>query len=138
MRKLFLSLLLAAAAFWGVAAHAAEGIHMDPFPTERLKDLPSLQNGARLFSNYCLTCHGASLMRWNRLQDVGLDDKQIKDFLILGTQKVGDVMTVAMRPADAATLATVTCLLGLVALAVSALPAMVAAAIDPVSGLRAE
>jgi len=101
MRKLFISLLVAGAALWGIAAHAAKGIHMDPFPHERLKDLPSLQNGARLFSNYCLTCHGASLMRWNRLRDVGLDDKQIKDFLILGTQKVGDVMTVAMRPADA-------------------------------------
>ncbi|HUL68468.1 MAG TPA: cytochrome c1 [Burkholderiaceae bacterium] len=103
MRKLLVSVLLAIAALWGVAAHAAEGVHMDPFPNERLKDLPSLQNGARLFSNYCLTCHSASLMRWNRLRDIGLDDTQIKDFLILGTQKVGDVMTVAMRPADAKT-----------------------------------
>jgi ubiquinol-cytochrome c reductase cytochrome c1 subunit len=40
-------------------------------------------------------------MRWNRLQDIGLDDRQIKDFLIFGNQKVGDVMSIAMRPADA-------------------------------------
>lgn len=102
MKKLLVSLVLTAGALWGAAAYAAgEGIHMDPFPDARLKDLPSLQNGARLFANYCLNCHSASLMRWNRLQDIGLDDRQIKDFLIFGTQKVGDVMTVAMRPADA-------------------------------------
>jgi ubiquinol-cytochrome c reductase cytochrome c1 subunit len=102
MKKLLVSLALAAGALWGAAAQASgEGIHMDPFPDARLKDLASLQNGARLFANYCLNCHSASLMRWNRLQDIGLDDKQIKDFLIFGTQKVGDVMAVSMRPADA-------------------------------------
>ena len=101
MQKLLVCLMLAAGALWGAATAAAEGIHMDPFPDERLKDLASLQRGARLFANYCLTCHSASLMRWNRLEDIGLQDKQIKDFLIFGTQKVGDVMAVSMRPADA-------------------------------------
>jgi ubiquinol-cytochrome c reductase cytochrome c1 subunit len=102
MKKLLVSLLLAAAALWGTSVRAAgESIHMDPFPEARLKDLASLQNGARLFANYCLNCHGAALMRWNRLGDIGLDDKQIKDFLIFGNQKVGDVMSVALRPADA-------------------------------------
>jgi ubiquinol-cytochrome c reductase cytochrome c1 subunit len=102
MKKLFLSLAIAGAALWGATAHASgEAMHMDPFPDARLKDLAALQNGARLFANYCLNCHGASLMRWNRLNDIGLDDKQIKDFLIFGNQKVGDVMAIAMRPADA-------------------------------------
>jgi ubiquinol-cytochrome c reductase cytochrome c1 subunit len=102
MKKFLVALAVAAGALWGATAHAAgEAIHMDPFPEARLKDLSSLQNGARLFANYCLNCHSASLMRWNRLQDIGLDDKQIKDFLIFGSQKVGDVMGVAMRPADA-------------------------------------
>ncbi|HTT10392.1 MAG TPA: cytochrome c1 [Burkholderiaceae bacterium] len=102
MKKVLLFLALVAGTFWGAVTHAAgEGIHMDPFPEARLKNFASLQNGARLFANYCLNCHSASLMRWNRLQDIGLDDRQIKDFLIFGTQKVGDVMTVAMRPADA-------------------------------------
>ncbi len=40
-------------------------------------------------------------MRWNRLQDIGLDDKQIKDFLLSGNQKVGDMMGIAMAPKDA-------------------------------------
>ena len=100
MKRLLVVLALVAASAWGVVARA-EGVHMDPFPEARLKDYASLQSGARLFANYCLSCHSASLMRWNRLQDIGLDDKEIKDFLIFGTQKVGDVMTVAMRPADA-------------------------------------
>jgi ubiquinol-cytochrome c reductase cytochrome c1 subunit len=100
MKRLIVSLALAAAALWGLPSFANEGPRMDPFPVTRMKDLASLQSGARLFANYCLSCHSASLMRWNRLNDIGLDDKQIKDFLIFGNQKVGDVMTVALRPAD--------------------------------------
>lgn len=103
MKKLFLSFALAAAALWGAPSFASEAPHMDPFPVTRMKDLAALQNGARLFSNYCLSCHSASLMRWNRLADIGLDDKQVKDFLIFGNQKVGDVMSVAMRPGDGKT-----------------------------------
>src|SRR5262249_44717628 len=45
--------------------------------------------------------HGASLVRWNRLHDIGLDDKQIKANLIFGNQKVTDMMTAAMNPHDA-------------------------------------
>ena len=102
MKRILVLFFVAAAAIWGAAANASgEGIPMDPFPVERLKEVASLQRGSRLFANYCLNCHSASLMRWNRLNDVGLDDKQIKDFLIFGSQKVGDVMSIAMRPADA-------------------------------------
>ncbi len=46
-------------------------------------------------------CHSANLVRWNRLQQIGLDDRQIKEFLIFGNQKVGDTMRIAMSPADA-------------------------------------
>jgi ubiquinol-cytochrome c reductase cytochrome c1 subunit len=102
MKRLFVSFVLVALALIGGAARASgEGAHMDPFPVTRLKDLAALQNGARLFANYCLNCHSASLMRWNRLRDIGLDEKQIKDYLIFSNQKVGDVMSVAIRPADA-------------------------------------
>lgn len=102
MKRLLVCLALACTALWGSSVRAAgESIHMDPFPDARLRDLASLQNGARLFANYCLNCHSASLMRWNRLQDIGLEDRQIKEFLIFGNQKVGDVMSVAMRREDA-------------------------------------
>ena len=62
----------------------------------RLNDLSSLQNGAKLFVNYCLNCHAAAYMRFNRLKDIGLTEKQIKDNLLFTTDKVGDTMKISM------------------------------------------
>ena len=79
---------------------AAEG----GFPLERAPerhDLASLQNGAKLFINYCLNCHSASAMRYNRLRDLGLSEEQIKNNLLFSQDKVGGMMTTAMRPDDA-------------------------------------
>ncbi len=84
----------------GVYAAGAQ-VHLDEWPEARSKQLAALQNGARIFVNYCMGCHSAKLMRWNRLDAIGLDDRQIREFLIFGDQKVGDTMTIAMRPADA-------------------------------------
>jgi ubiquinol-cytochrome c reductase cytochrome c1 subunit len=82
---------------FGVAAQEAA---LDKWPTARANNLASLQNGARVFSNYCLNCHAASLMRWNRLRDIGLTEEQI-GMLIFGDQKVSDLMTISMNPKDA-------------------------------------
>ena len=60
----------------------------------------SLQRGAQIFTNYCLSCHSASSMRFNRLKDIGLTDEQIKKNMMFTTDKVGDVMHAAMAPAD--------------------------------------
>ena len=65
-----------------------------------LRDAASIQRGARVFVNYCLNCHSAAYMRYNRLMDLGLSEQQIKDNLIFSDAKVGDTMTVAMSPAD--------------------------------------
>ncbi len=92
---------LASALVIGSAGAAGAGYPLDHFPTEKLTDQPALQNGAKLFVNYCLNCHGAALMRYNRLQDLGLSDDQIKKGLLFTADKVGDPMTIAMRPADA-------------------------------------
>jgi len=73
----------------------------DRFPKERVTDMAALQNGARLFVNYCLNCHAAAYMRYNRLRDIGLSDEQIKRNLVFASEKVGDLMTVAMNPRDA-------------------------------------
>lgn len=102
MRKLIGALLLAAGGLFAAAASAAggSGIHMDQFPVAKTKDMAALQSGARIFANHCLNCHSANLMRWNRLQDIGLSDAQIKDFLIFGDQKVGDTMRIASTPRD--------------------------------------
>jgi len=54
--------------------------------------LGALQNGAKLFVNYCLNCHSAAFMRYNRLTDIGLTEQQIKDNLLFTTDKVGETM----------------------------------------------
>jgi ubiquinol-cytochrome c reductase cytochrome c1 subunit len=95
---------LAAAAIVAVpvSAHAAGGGYpLDHFPKEKLTDPAALQNGAKVFVNYCLGCHSANLMRYNRLQDIGLTEAQIKDNLMFTATKVGDPMRIAMSPNDA-------------------------------------
>jgi ubiquinol-cytochrome c reductase cytochrome c1 subunit len=85
----------------GSAQAAGGGIEWDKFPSKRVNDMAALQNGAKLFSNYCLNCHAAGFMRYNRLRDIGLTEEQIKDNLIFTGAKVGEVMHVALQPKDA-------------------------------------
>lgn len=81
--------------------HAAEGgIPWDKAPN-KTNDLVALQNGAKLFVNYCLNCHSAAFMRYNRLTDIGLTVEQIKDNLLFTTEKVGDNMVAAIDPKEA-------------------------------------
>src|SRR5687767_11360012 len=99
MKKLLLSLAVSLAALLPLApAHAvSEGIAWDRAP-EMTNDLPALQQGAKLFVNYCLSCHSAQYMRYNRLRDIGLTEQQIKDNLLFATDKVGDTMKAAIDP----------------------------------------
>lgn len=64
-------------------------------------DQASLQRGARTFINNCLNCHSANYMRYNRLVDIGLTEKEIKENLLFASDKVGDTMKVNMDPVDA-------------------------------------
>lgn len=80
---------------------AAEGgVPMDTWPVDRVQNPAALQNGARLFVNYCIGCHGANLVRWNRLQEIGLSDAQIQQYLIFGNQKVGDTIRNSVLASD--------------------------------------
>ena len=100
MKRIILSLLAAVSFAVAMPAFASEGgAPLDRFPKERLTDVAALQNGAKLFVNYCLNCHSASVVRYNRLTDsaVGLNEAQIKDNLLFATDKVGDTMTVALQ-----------------------------------------
>lgn len=66
-------------------------------------DTSSLQRGARIFVNYCMGCHSAAYMRYNRLgADLGITDDVLKSNFMFGTDKIGDTLEIAMRPADAA------------------------------------
>ncbi len=96
MKKiLFLASLLAS-----TMVFANSDLHLDKAPTN-LSDQQSLQRGVKTFVNYCLPCHSAQAMRYNRLQDIGLTDQQIKDNLIFTDAKVGDTMTNNMNKQDA-------------------------------------
>ena len=103
MKKLIYSLLASLMLLAGApAARAAEGgIPWDKFPMERVTDIAALQNGAKLFVNYCLNCHSAAFMRYNRLRDIGLSEQQIKDNLMFATDKVGETMKVSLDPKQA-------------------------------------
>lgn len=101
--KYFKKLVLVFAVALGVVAGAQAaggGIALDHAP-HKTNDLAALQNGAKLFANYCLNCHSAGYMRYNRLTDIGLTEQQIKDNLMFPTDRVGNTMKVAMDPAQA-------------------------------------
>lgn len=96
-----LALGLMASLVLATGAHAAsEGIAWDKAPS-KTTDLGALQNGAKLFVNYCLNCHSAAFMRYNRLTDIGLTEQQIKDNLLFTTDKVGETMKANIDPKQA-------------------------------------
>ena len=67
-----------------------------------IRDTAAIQRGAQLFVNYCLSCHSASYMRYNRLaEDLGLDEDLVMDNLVFADVKIGETMDIAMRPVDA-------------------------------------
>jgi len=99
MKKYLVIVLLALAPAWVLAAGG--GVHLDKAnidPTNK----QSLQRGARIFVNYCLSCHSASLMRYERIgNDLGVDEKLVSENLMFTGGKVGELMTVATAPDDA-------------------------------------
>ncbi len=99
MKKIILALSTFFALSTGALA-AGGGIAWDKAPVNT-SDHVSLQNGARLFVNYCLNCHSAAFMRYNRLQDIGFTNEQIKDNLLFTTDKVGETMKAAIDPKQA-------------------------------------
>ncbi|MGO4381805.1 cytochrome c1 [Pseudoduganella sp. RAF19] len=84
----------------GLAFANEGGFPLDKAP-DRSHNMAALQNGAKLFVNYCLNCHNASAMRYNRLRDLGLTEEQIKSNLLFTGEKVGEMMTTAMPAKDA-------------------------------------
>jgi ubiquinol-cytochrome c reductase cytochrome c1 subunit len=73
---------------------------LQPAPIDN-RDVVSIQRGAQVFVNYCLNCHSAQYMRYNRLMDLGLTEPQVRDNLMFAGSKVGETMSIAMRKADA-------------------------------------
>ena len=96
INKLLAILLLAPT----LALAAGDSVKLDRAPINE-DDQASLQRGARHFVNYCLNCHSASYMRYNRLEDIGLSKQQILDNLVFTGVKVGDLMKISMDPIEA-------------------------------------
>ena len=74
MKKFLIALLFAPI----MAFASGAAVHLDKWPGS-VNDKASLQNGAKLFVNYCLNCHGASYMRYKNLMDLGLSEQQVKE-----------------------------------------------------------
>ena len=91
MKKFLIALLFAP-----VLAMANAEVHLDAWPGS-VADKPALQNGATVFVNYCLNCHGASYFRYNKLMELGLTEQQVKDNLMFTSDKIGEQMRIAAR-----------------------------------------
>lgn len=103
MRNLTYALFIALMSVYSTQIFAAGSgsVHLDKVEVD-LYDQASLQRGAKTFVNYCLSCHSASYMRYNRMaKDLGMSDKQVKENLMFASDKVGETMTIAMKAKDA-------------------------------------
>ncbi len=97
MRQILLNIVLV---FSISLCYASDDIILKKAPIN-LDDKISLQKGARNFINYCLNCHSANYMRYNRLVDIGLTDELIKNNLLFTSDKVGNTMSISMSREDA-------------------------------------
>ncbi len=98
MKKLIAILSLALLPITGFASGAGpelESVDID------LTDKASLQRGAKYFVNYCQGCHTAKYFRYERMQDFDLSIDEIRENLIFGDSRTGDLMTIAMPAVDA-------------------------------------
>ena len=81
----------------GSVIASGDGVYLDKVDIE-ITDKASLQRGAKIFVNYCLSCHQASYMRYNRMgKDIGLTDRQVTENLMFASNKIGYTMTIAMQ-----------------------------------------
>jgi ubiquinol-cytochrome c reductase cytochrome c1 subunit len=96
IKQLLKSIVLSLCLATGAAQAAAGGPAWDRFPVEKLTDDAALQHGAKLFVNYCLNCHSASYLRYNRMLDIGLTEAQIKGNLLFAGEKIGETMKASL------------------------------------------
>lgn len=96
MKKILIALLFAPITAFASGA----AVHLDKVPDVQ-GNQAALQNGAKLFVNYCLNCHGASFVRYNRLTELGLTEQQVKENLMFTAEKIGEPMRVGIRAEEA-------------------------------------
>jgi ubiquinol-cytochrome c reductase cytochrome c1 subunit len=103
MKKLIvtLSFFLLTMSFPVLLTAAGGGAHIEHAGVNT-RDIASLQRGAKSFVNYCLSCHSASYMRYNRLaEDLNLSEEHVMQNLVFSDAKIGETMEIAMLPEQA-------------------------------------
>ncbi|MDX2478684.1 MAG: cytochrome c1 [Gammaproteobacteria bacterium] len=100
MKKLFLLLTLVS---MPVFASGGGGMHLDDVDID-MNDTASLQRGAGLFVNYCLSCHSAAFMRYNRMsEDLQIPEEVVENNMMFTADRIGGLMKTAMPAEDAKT-----------------------------------
>ncbi|MCG9789586.1 cytochrome c1 [Vibrio barjaei] len=86
-----------------LALAAGGNVHLDKANND-LSDQASLQNGAKLFMNYCFACHSTQYQRYERVaNDLGIPvDLAKENFVFDPEAKIGDLMVNAMPQKQAA------------------------------------
>jgi ubiquinol-cytochrome c reductase cytochrome c1 subunit len=98
VRGAIVALLLGLAV--GGAAVAQEEAELEP-ANNNIDNVASLQRGAKYFVNYCLGCHSAKYVRYNRLaEDLQLTEQQLVENLMFTGERPFDTMANAMLPED--------------------------------------
>jgi len=107
MKKLIITLLLAV---FPLATYADISVQLDSHGKIVLDKAPidihdkdSLQRGAKSFADYCLSCHSAFFMRYNRIaRDTGMTEEAVREAMIFTRDdkdkpsKIGDLMKISM------------------------------------------
>lgn len=103
MVKLTKKIVLIAGMLLPGILYAAGGSHLlYKTPNIDETDKAAIQRGARVFVNYCLTCHSAEYMRYKRISDdLGISEEIMKKNLMNPVDKFHDGMTVAIEKDDA-------------------------------------
>ncbi len=84
-----------------VMASASGGVHLDKADVD-LGNKASLQNGVKMYVNYCLGCHSLKYMSYARMaKDLELPEELVLENLMFTGKKIGEYMTISMPAANA-------------------------------------
>lgn len=96
-----LLVLLVALAGAPLAVASSGGAKLQPAYTN-VGNTASLQRGAKLYMNYCSSCHSMQFLRYSRIaEDLGLSEEQVMANLNLSDAKFGETIRAGMPRAQA-------------------------------------
>ena len=99
MKKPLIAILFALLPAVALAA-GGHDVHLDKANIDP-SNKESRQRGAKVFVNYCMSCHAAKYQRYNRVaRDLGIREDDVIENLMFTGEKIGDHMDVAMTKAD--------------------------------------